>query len=204
MSTTYGKLIYLMGASGAGKDSLLNAVRPWACDGVHNVATPQERPLLIARRHITRPPSPSAKDEQHIVCTEQEFLQNLAEGQYILHWQSHGLYYGIAQSIQQHLQEGAVVLVNGSREYLPTAQEIFPELIPVLVRVRPEVLRERLTARGRESQEAIEKRVQRASLQVEPCKNMLTIDNSEALESTLEEFKALISQFRSFPCSAHG
>ncbi len=189
---TQGKLIYLMGASGAGKDTLLKAVRPLMDE--EQEAT--KRPLIIMQRHITRPASNNADDEQHKACTEEDFLHALAAGEYTMHWQSHGLHYGISKSIYSHLQQGALVLVNGSREYLPQAQQTFPELIPLLVQVKAEALRARLMARGRESQEDIERRVQRATQYNPSHDKMIVIDNSQALDSTLHYFKALIEDLR--------
>ncbi len=186
-----GKLIYLMGASGSGKDTLLHAAR---------ALIPQEAPhlrrLVIVQRHITRPLPANSQDEQHLPCTEQEFLARLAQGEYVMHWQSHGLYYGITQEVEAGLVRGAVVLVNGSREYLPEAQSRYPSLIPVLIRVDPEALKARLEARGRESAEEIEKRVQRARMELPPTPNMIVIDNSHALDSTLQEFTSFITMMR--------
>jgi len=53
-------------------------------------------------------------------------------------------------------------VVNGSREYLTTAAQRYPELMPVWVEVSQEVLRTRLLTRGRESAEEIEKRLARS------------------------------------------
>ncbi|MFR1532480.1 MAG: hypothetical protein ACLSTO_01540 [Bilophila wadsworthia] len=52
-----GQLVYVMGASGSGKDSLLQALRP-RLRGV---------PVAFARRYITRPLS--AKGERHIAVS---------------------------------------------------------------------------------------------------------------------------------------
>ncbi len=186
-----GKLVYVIGASGAGKDTLLASVRPLAED-----TNPQLRPLIFAQRHITRPASLSEKDEQHHPCSEQEFLTALAQGEYGMHWQSHGLYYGIPQSIDKHLAHNALVLVNGSRAYLPEAQKRYPHLIPVLIQVKPEALRARLIARGRETLEDIERRVARARLEVVSDAHLHIIDNSEALDSSLQEFSQFIASLR--------
>ncbi len=186
-----GKLVYLMGASGAGKDSLLRAIRPLADENA-----PTLRPLLIVQRYITRPASAFQHDEQHHPCTEQEFLAAMAQGDFVMHWQSHDLYYGISQEVEAGLVRDAVVVVNGSRAYLPQAVERYPDLIPLLVKVDPQVLRARLEARGRESSDAIEERVQRASLEIAPIKNLHIIDNSEALDSALQAFVQFITQLR--------
>ncbi len=77
-----GKLIWLVGPSGSGKDSLLAALRQ------------REHPqLLVAHRYITRPFN--AGSENHIALSEHEFLpapssifcSQLARQQYLLwHW----------------------------------------------------------------------------------------------------------------------
>ena len=56
-----GQLVYVMGASGSGKDSLLQALRP-RLRGV---------PVAFARRYITRPLS--AKGERHIAVSPERF-----------------------------------------------------------------------------------------------------------------------------------
>lgn len=56
-----GKLIWLMGPSGSGKDSLLAELR-----------LREQTQLLVAHRYITR--DASAGSENHIALSEQEFL----------------------------------------------------------------------------------------------------------------------------------
>ncbi len=189
--TNNGKLVYLMGPSGAGKDAFLSAVRPLA-----EQEDPDLRPMVIAQRHITRPATATSYDEQHYPCTEEEFLEGLAQGDYVMYWQSHGLYYGITQEIESGLGSDAVVIVNGSREYLPEAQKLYPDLIPILLEVKPEKLRARLEARGRESQEEIEERLESAGTSIPAAKNLHIIDNSETLQESLEEFIKIINSLR--------
>lgn len=55
-----GKLIWLMGPSGSGKDSLLAELR-----------LREQTQLLVAHRYITR--DASAGSENHIALSEQEF-----------------------------------------------------------------------------------------------------------------------------------
>lgn len=61
-----GKLIWLMGASGSGKDSLLTELRQR-----------EQTQLLVAHRYITR--DASAGSENHIALSEQEFYPRGAE-----------------------------------------------------------------------------------------------------------------------------
>ncbi|MBK4995714.1 5-bisphosphokinase (PRPP-forming) PhnN [Pseudomonas sp. S37] len=100
-----------------------------------------------------------------------------------MHWQANGLDYGIPLQVDQWLQAGRAVLVNGSRAYLAQARRRYPDLLAVLVEVRPEVLRQRLLARGRETAEEVEQRLARnAGLQTTTDPSVRVLDNSAGLE----------------------
>ncbi|WKN22766.1 phosphonate metabolism protein/1,5-bisphosphokinase (PRPP-forming) PhnN [Azotobacter vinelandii] len=175
-----GRLIYLMGASGSGKDSLLEAVR--------------ERVLAaggrIVRRVVTR--SPEAVGEDALGVSPERFEQLLAEGAFALHWRANGLAYGIPRQIDDWLVDGRDVLINGSRGHLAEARRRYPELCAVLLTVEPQVLRQRLLARGRETIEEIEARLARNArlpLDGEDCQRL---DNSASLAQTAEALLRLI------------
>jgi ribose 1,5-bisphosphokinase len=145
-----GRLIYLMGPSGSGKDSLLNAARERLA----------ERGCVIARRVITR--SAEAVGEDAISVMPAEFDQQEATGAFALSWRANGLAYGIPRQIDDWLAAGQDVLVNGSRGHLAQARERYPELLAILLQVNEAALRQRLQARGRESVEQIEARLARS------------------------------------------
>ena len=146
---TTAKLIYVMGASGVGKDSLLNYARKHctADDG-----------YVFAHRYITRPADSGG--ENHIALTTEEFQQRTQNHCFAMSWQSHGNGYGIGSEINQWLQQGLNVVVNGSRVYFNRAVEQYASIVPVLITADKHRLLTRLTKRGREGQEAIEKRLQ--------------------------------------------
>ncbi|WP_207863293.1 phosphonate metabolism protein/1,5-bisphosphokinase (PRPP-forming) PhnN, partial [Pseudomonas sp. 71_D] len=144
-----GRLIYLIGPSGAGKDSLLDAAR----------APLAERGVRIARRVITR--SAEAVGEAAQAVSAEEFARLEAEQAFALAWRANGLAYGIRAEIDAWLAAGEDVLVNGSRGYLPEARQRYPDLLAVLLTVEQDVLRERLLNRGRETPEQIEARLAR-------------------------------------------
>jgi len=146
-----GVLLYVIGASGSGKDSLMHAARETLA-GDPNV--------VFAHRYITRPAN--AGGENHVALSETEFAARLARNLFAMHWHSHGLHYGLGLEINHWLAKGLTVVVNGSREYLNEASEKYSELKPVLIDVSTEVLRERLQLRGRESATSIETRLIRA------------------------------------------
>ncbi len=103
-----GKLIWLMGPSGSGKDSLLAELR-----------LREQTQLLVAHRYITR--DASAGSENHIALSEQEFFTRAGQNLLALSWHANGLYYGVGVEIDLWLHAGFDVLVNGSRAHLPHA-----------------------------------------------------------------------------------
>jgi ribose 1,5-bisphosphokinase len=180
-------LIYLMGPSGSGKDSLLEAAHERLA----------ERNCVIARRVITR--SAEAVGEDAIGVTPAAFDQQEAAGGFALSWRANGLAYGIPKQIDDWLAAGQDVLVNGSRAYLPEARQRYPELIGVLLTVEPAVLRERLLRRGRESLEQIEQRLARnAQFDAASAERdgLHLLDNSASIERARDNLLALIGASR--------
>ncbi|MBD8092982.1 phosphonate metabolism protein/1,5-bisphosphokinase (PRPP-forming) PhnN [Pseudomonas fluorescens] len=174
-----GRLIYLIGPSGSGKDSLLDAARPRLA----------ERGCRIVRRVITR--SPEAVGEAAQGVSPEQFAALLAEGAFALSWQANGLWYGIPKAIDEWLAAGDDVLVNGSRAHLAQTRERYPSLLVLLLTVDQAVLRQRLMARGRESQADIEERLARnarftADLIAGNGRGLFVLDNSGPLENTVE------------------
>ena len=147
--TESGRLIYVIGASGAGKDSLLSYSRSMLSGG-----------YLFASRYITRPAD--AGGENHIALSMEEFEHRVEAGLFALWWRSHDRGYGIGLEIDVWLKRGMTVIINGSRAYLSEALRRYPKLQPLLIEVESDILRQRLQQRGRESEEEIDKRVERA------------------------------------------
>jgi ribose 1,5-bisphosphokinase len=145
-----GRLFYVVGPSGSGKDSLLDYARERVPAHVR-----------FATRTVTRPAS--AGGERHVAVTAQEFEALLASGAFAMHWQANGHSYGVGREIADWLDEGRTVVVSGSRAYLPEARTGFPQMKVVSVTATYDVLRARLAARAREDAQAIEARLARAA-----------------------------------------
>jgi ribose 1,5-bisphosphokinase len=182
-----GGLIYLMGPSGSGKDSLLQAAR----------AQLAARDCVIVRRVITR--SAEAVGEDAIGVSAAEFDQQEAAGGFALSWRANGLAYGIPRRIDDWLAAGQDVLVNGSRAYLARARQRYPALIGVLLTVDAAVLRERLLRRGRENIEQIEQRLARNAqfdMAAAERDGLHVLDNSGSIERARENLLMLIGASR--------
>ncbi len=180
---TTGRLFYVMGPSGAGKDSLLAHARSHL---------PADAPVAFAHRYITR--AGNAGGENHVALSHDEFAVRAAHGCFCMAWDSHGHRYGIGVEVEAWRQNGLSVVVNGSREWLPTAAERFPDIIPVAVVVDPAVLRARLERRGRESAAEIEERLSRAAAFRVAHPALVHIDNSGPLEHAGAAFVRLLTE----------
>lgn len=176
------KLFYVIGASGAGKDTLMNYART-RINGSENV--------VFAHRYITRPPF--FGNENHVSLTNEEFALRSRAGMFALSWGSHDKYYGIGQEINSWLNKGFNVVVNGSREYLPVAQRLYPDLIVILITTNPEIIASRLAVRGREDAEEIAKRIARTAELNTDFENCIEIQNNGVVELAGNELVNLIS-----------
>ena len=165
-----GTMVAVVGPSGAGKDSLIHlAMR-------HFTSRPD---VHFVQRVITRPTDSGG--EQHRCASPAEFEAMREQGAFAVDWDAHGLSYGIPASVHEKLALGHLVVANGSRSALPRWAKAFSSLLVINVTASPEVLAERLVARGRESREDILERLRRGSLTVEGDYDVVTIDNSGAL-----------------------
>jgi ribose 1,5-bisphosphokinase len=176
------KLFYIIGASGAGKDTLMNYARTQ----INGAA-----PVMFAHRYITRPPF--AGSENHVYLTAEEFKMRIDAGCFALYWESHGQFYGIGCEIDTWLQKGFNVVINGSRQYLPVAQQLYPDLCVVLIDASPEIITQRLAMRGRETAAEIEKRIARTSEITTDLDNCVKIANNSEIREAGEAFINVIS-----------
>lgn len=143
-----GRLFAIVGASGAGKDTLLAGLA--GQPGLHR-----------ARRTISRP---AAASEDFESVTPGGFAALQAAGAFAMEWQAHGLSYGIRPAELAPLRSGCDVVFNGSRAALAGIAARYPGLRVIEIAVSPAVLAARLALRGRETTEEIAARLQRADL----------------------------------------
>ncbi len=174
-----GVFVAVVGPSGAGKDTLMSraALQPGL--------DPRVR---FARRIVTREALVATED--HASLDEAGFTRAEAEGAFSIAWSAHGLRYALPRSVTEDLGRGCVVVANLSRRSLADAVRAFGTLWIVEVTARPEILLERLSARGRESRDTILDRLGRQVTVTLPpgTEGHLRIDNSEDVEVATERF----------------
>jgi len=96
------------------------------------------------------------------------------------------------------MHQGFTVIVNGSREYLPEAQEKYKQLKPILIETSPEILLKRLQARGRETTKELVERIERNSRLTMERENITRILNDGPIEEAGREFHDIISGIKKF------
>ena len=189
MSTAAGRLLYFMGPSGAGKDSLLDWLRQHL---------PPDLPVQWARRTISRPAMPGC--EVHESTTPEAHAALRAANAFALEWEANGLAYGVRHGELEPMSQGCWLLVNGSRAYLPEALLRYPALVAVHITASPEVLRQRLQARGRESSDEVEQRVQRALRFLAPPGTAgIEVRNDTRLEDAGQQLLRALEQLPGWP-----
>ena len=144
------RLIVVVGPSGAGKDSVLQA---WA-----ELRGPNEH-VHLAQRVITRPHDGGA--EQHESVSEEAFTALLHQGALATHWDAHGLRYGVRHREFAPLAAGDWVVLNSSRVHLTTLRAQAPKLNVVEITAPAELRAQRLAHRGREDASEVAERLQR-------------------------------------------
>ena len=176
-----GMLVVVVGPSGVGKDTLLAAAaRHFA----------SEERMLFVRRAITRDAASGGED--HDAVSRETFDQMVADGAFSIWWGAHGLKYGVPRSACDEMAKGRIAVVNGSRSALNVFSRVFSRVKVISITARPEVLAERLAARGRESREDILNRLQRTPADLPAGLDVTTIDNSGALEEAEKAFIAAL------------
>lgn len=153
MSASTGTLYIVSAPSGAGKTSLVKALLD---------AQPQVR---VSVSHTTRDVRPGEVDgvNYHFV-SRQAFLECLERNEFLEHAEVFGNLYGTSQRwLEQTLAEGYDLILEidwqGAqqvRRLMPQAKSIF--ILPPT----QEALRQRLTNRGQDSDEVIDKRMREA------------------------------------------
>lgn len=166
------RLVCIMGPSGVGKDSVLAALRAQWPDA--------ERAHWV-RRSITRPATAGGEAHEALDRPTFDFLRDT--GAFALHWEAHGLGYGIRWAELAPLTTGRWVFLNGSRAHWSAVRHRWPQATLVHITAPAEVLAQRLAARGRESAADIAARLARAEAWPLPP-DAITVHNTGALQDT--------------------
>ena len=159
-------LFIITAPSGAGKTTLIKR----AIDYAKKI----NEQVHLAVSHTTRNPRSGEEDgKDYLFINEGEFKNNIAQDEYLEYALVHGNLYGTPKSeIENKLKDGSKVLLEidwqGAlqiMEHYPKAESIF--ISPPSV----DELRKRLTERGLDTEEVIDRRIKGAQTELDQSKN---------------------------------
>lgn len=145
-----GRLVLVVGPSGAGKDTLIGLARAACID---------DGSIVFPRRVVTREAS-SSEDNEHM--SPEDFRQARMRGDFAVHWEAHGHCYGLSGAIDDDIRAGRTVVANVSRTVVETMRRAYAGVIVVSITAPPEILAARLATRARGSDGRVADRLSRS------------------------------------------
>ena len=162
-----GRLILVVGPSGAGKDTLLGLAKSACVDDAF---------IVFPRRVVTREASVSEDNAQ---LAPGEFREAQARGDFAMHWEAHGHSYGLPRAIDDDIRAGRSVVVNASRTVIDAARHAYANVTVIQITAPPEVLAERIMMRARSSDGKAEQRLGRTVDAAMPDVTILNVGRPE-------------------------
>ena len=178
-----GSLFIITAASGTGKTSLVKQL----------IATTND--LSVSISHSTRQPRPGEVDGQdyHFVSRE-VFAAMIKQGEFLEHADVFENFYGTAQSsVEYMLQNGLDVILEIDWQGALQVQKLRPDATTIFI-LPPDrqSLRQRLSNRGQDSSEVIEKRLAGSVKEMSQYINFDYIVINDNFDVALAELKAII------------
>jgi len=159
-----GTLYVISAPSGAGKTSLVAEMLR------------RDEKLGVSVSHTTRPMREGEQDgvNYHFVSREQ-FEEMIGRGEFLEHAEVFGNYYGTSQTwVSETLVRGRDVILEIDWQGAVQVRHLMPDCVSIfIVPPSPQVLRERLTGRGTDAAEVIERRLTEAT---EECRHAVEFD----------------------------
>ncbi|MBJ3775373.1 phosphonate metabolism protein/1,5-bisphosphokinase (PRPP-forming) PhnN [Acuticoccus mangrovi] len=175
----WGILFLVVGPSGVGKDTLIDAARVRLSGSA----------VVFARRVITRPAD--AGGEAHEEMAPDAFEAAARAGDFMAWWRAHGLGYGLRRELLDALRAGRDVVANTSRQALTAFAGVAPRIVVLSITAPPELVRARLEARGREDAAAVADRLAR-KVAIPPVAPVVEIANDTDVDTGVARFLAAL------------
>lgn len=183
-----GNLFTVSAPSGAGKTSLVNA----ALERLPN--------LSISVSHTTRAMRPGEQDGvNYNFVDKNQFVDMIGTGDFLEHAEVFGNYYGTSSSwVQNTLAEGKDVILEIDWQGADQVRKKMPSTLGIFI-LPPsrEVLRERLTNRGQDSDSVIDARMAEAKAEISHYSEADYLIVNDHFEDALNELIGLVSNPRS-------
>ena len=174
-----GRLVLVVGPSGAGKDTLI---------GLAQAACADDGNIVFPRRVVTREPSSFEYNEQ---VSLEAFRQAQARGEFAIYWEAHSHCYALRRAIDDQLRAGRAVVANVSRTVVEAMRRTYADVLVVSITAPSEILSQRLSARARGSDGQIRDRLHRAVDDAAATPDVTIMNVGSAEDHALELLSAI-------------
>lgn len=172
--------ILIVGASGAGKDSLLKAAKAYFTQ-----CGDKKPKVHFIPRYIDRIPD---QNEANFYIDTQSF--EILQDFFISKWRANSHNYGIAKHC---LHKDGINIISISRSAIKDFEAYYENVSVIEVFVPLHILQTRLEQRGRENKAQIAKRLENANKKTY-AKNLYRFENAKSIEESGREFICLIER----------
>ena len=182
-----GDLFIIAAPSGGGKTSLVNALLE------------RDPRLILSISHTTRQPRPGEMDGGHYhFVSEAEFKNMISRGDFMEHARVFDHYYGTnSHSVAAQLEQDRDVILEIDWQGARQVRTAFPQSCAIFI-IPPslETLRTRLTGRGQDSSDVIQRRMRDARTEISHWAEFDQLVVNENFNSALEELASIINDHR--------
>ena len=176
--------LYVVAApSGGGKTSLISAL------------IRQDSRVRLSVSYTTRPPRPGEQDGVHYhFVDESEFLDLVSRNAFLEHARVFDHRYGTGrQAVEQQLASGHDVILDIDWQGARQIRETFPSCRSIFI-IPPslDVLRQRLTARGQDSETVIKRRMRDAQAEISHWNEFDFLIINDNFDEALSDLQAIV------------
>ena len=182
-----GQLYVISAPSGAGKTSLIKALREQMID------------LGLSVSHTTRPKRPGEVDGQHYhFVSKSTFESMIAEGAFVEHALVFGNYYGTSKAaISTVLDQGQDLILEIDWQGAEQVRPLFPKAQSIFIRPPSrEALRERLFGRGQDDADVIARRLAEAEREMQAYPNYDFLIINDDFSQALNQLRCIFESAR--------
>ena len=179
-----GRVYIISGPSGSGKDTVMKKIFE---------KLPQ---IAFSISSITRPMRPGeVEGEKYNFISRERFLEMIANDELLEHNIFVGNYYGTPKApVVDCIEKGQDILIEVDVNGAVQIREKMPEVVSIFIMPPSlEVLKNRLTGRGTDSAEVIEKRLNEALREIAGAVDYDYIVVNDDLDTAVNDFVSIVS-----------
>ena len=183
----HGQLFIIAAPSGGGKTSLVRELLK------------NDSRLVLSVSHTTRDPRPGEiEGQQYHFTNEAEFLKMVDAGEFMEYARVFDHYYGTnSKAVAKQLAEGKDVILEIDWQGARQVRAIFEQACAIFI-LPPslETLRKRLTSRGQDSAQVIDRRMRDAQAEISHWAEFDYLVVNDDFATALEELATIINDHR--------